>query len=88
MEVIYNPDTSTVACNFPKNANYSCSIEYWLCQNTNMKSNTQRNSTVGSDQVLLQIQFSGSVKHCYEVMASNDTFAVIVKGSFDASPGA
>jgi hypothetical protein len=87
VEVAYNAATSTVACNFLKNANYSCSVKYGLCQDIETKSNSSRNNTTGSDQVLIQIQSSGSAQMCYVVTASNDTFVVVVKGTFNIESG-
>ena len=87
MEVVYNADTSTVTCKFFSNADYSCSIKYGLCQDIETKSNTSRSNTTGSNQVLLQIQSGGSAQLCYVVTARNDTFAVLVNGTFNVTSG-
>ena len=82
----YDSSASIVTCVFlntgSQNSNVTCSIRYGACKDEFSKDAQVSTTTEFPDQVVIQnIRPGGS--DCYAVRASNDTYAVIVKGSFN-----
>lgn len=94
MDVRFEAHLKTITCVFPMKQDKSmkhCSVKYRLCSTdgtvlSNKQQNRHLNNTNNSDHVYIAIPPSDELepnkKYCFEVVASNDTFSVIVKGSF------
>ena len=85
MRVSYDPTATTISCVYENQLDSSpksCSIKYGVCGQE--MSTTQGTTTVESPfMVILRLNSSTiNPMNCYVVTASNETFTLMVKGTF------